>query len=529
MNKNRARPPKSPIVRPRRSQLIFASLILCGTVTLMTLIVLRWTNVPLGQQFNYRYSQLAELKTLNGVWPIALLLLPIVLAARWIVEAKARALGLSLGMLCILLLAVWTAFAIPRPIRQHSVNLVSPSHDGAFVMEANEIRSLPDYLRRFDQYIHRPVSAMGGTRILANPPGMTILAVAERRIFPVSNSWMTPIEHYLIDKEDVAQDEATFMFGHGLRYGMILLLMWALSAPLAYLLGRQFMAPLGAALFALLVTFNPCTVHFSPGKDAAQLLTINAMLLAWFHGVRRDRMWATALGGALLLVGAICGLIHFWVAVAALAASLWQAWSDGRFTRVVLKHALGATIGFLVLALVIYFASGWNCIATLMATGRLYNKVKNTIGINETLWLFIGLPIFLLFVTPALWTALALNFRNGVGDFASRFRKSHRRDLRTREANPSGARLLVCVMVSMALSYKLGVSWELPRVWIAYLPLLLLATMIDVPLFRNGNRRALTPILIIATVSMLFTAIHWTLLDVRESEYRAIITERAWY
>ena len=81
----------------------------------------------------------------------------------------------------------------------------------------------------------------------------------------------------------------------------------------------------------------------------------------------------------------------------------------------------------------------------------------------------------------------------------------------------------------MALSYTLGVSWELPRVWIAYLPLLFLAVMIDVPLFRFANRRALRPMLTIAIASMLFTAIHWTLLDVRESEYRAILTERAWY
>jgi hypothetical protein len=528
MKKNRARPPKTVIVRPRRSRLILGSLIIFGSVTLMTLIILRWSNVPLGQQFNYRYSQLAELKTATGIWPIFLVLLPLGASAFWVAKPGRRALGLSFGMLIILLLALWTALAIPRPIRQHSVNLVSPSHDGAFVMEAHQMGSLSHYLKNFDRYIQRPVSAMGGTRILANPPGMTILAVAERRVFPVSQNWMTPVERELIEHQGVDEDEATFMFGHGLRFGMILLAMWALSAPLAYLLGRQFMAPLGAALFALLVTFNPCTVHFSPGKDAAQLLTINAMLLAWFNGVKRDRMWATCLGGALLLVGAICGLIHFWVAVAALAASVWQAWSDGRL-RHVLKHAVAATIGFFLLAGLIYFASGWNSIATLIATGRLYNKVKNTIGINETLWLFIGLPIFLLFVTPALWTALMLSFRKGFRAFAPRFRRSSHVNPRNRQANPSGAKLFVCVFVSMALSYTLGVSWELPRVWIAYLPLLFLAGMIDVPLFRNANRRALKPIFAIAAISLCFTAIHWTLLDVRESEYRAIITNRAWY
>ena len=73
MKKKRARPPKTQIVPARRSQLIIGSLILCGSLTLMSLIVLRWCNVPLGQQFNYRYSELAELKTATGLWPIVLI------------------------------------------------------------------------------------------------------------------------------------------------------------------------------------------------------------------------------------------------------------------------------------------------------------------------------------------------------------------------------------------------------------------------------------------------------------------------
>src|SRR4051794_25050112 len=98
MKKNRARAPKIQIVRPRRSELVIGSLIFAGTITILTLIVLRWCHVPLGQQFNYRYSELAELKTATGLWPIVLLLLPIVLSARWVDEPRTRKLGLSLGM-----------------------------------------------------------------------------------------------------------------------------------------------------------------------------------------------------------------------------------------------------------------------------------------------------------------------------------------------------------------------------------------------------------------------------------------------
>jgi hypothetical protein len=513
MTRKQARPRKPQIVPTPRSQLIFATLFLTGAVTMMALIIMRWFDVPMGQGFAYRYSKLAELKTATGLWPIIIFALVLAPIAKLITSAKRRALGLSIGVLVMILLVLWTALAIPKPIRQHSVNMVSLSQDGAFVLEAQGIKSLRDYLQHFNERIQRPVSKMGGTRVLANPPGMTILASFERYLFPSGPHWKGWVDRELAREEDVQQPEAVWTFAHGLRFGAMLLLMWALSAPLAYLLGRQFMSPLGSALFALLVTFNPCTVHFSPGKDPAQLLTINAMLLAWFFGVRKDRMWATALAGALLLVGAICGLIHFWIALAALVASLWQAWSERSLGRVLTRYIPSAIIGFFLLALIIYFISGWNCISTLIASGRLYNKIKNTIGINETLWLFLGLPIFLLFVIPGFWTALVLALRHSARDPDAQL----------------GRRLLICTVVSMALSYTLGVSWELPRVWVAYLPLLFLSVMMQAPLVRLANRHALRPIVAIAVVSLIFTGIHWTLLDVRESEYRSIITNRAWF
>ena len=77
-----------------------------------------------------------------------------------------------------------------------------------------------------------------------------------------------------------------------------------------------------------------------------------------------------------------------------------------------------------------------------------------------------------------------------------------------------------------------GVTYELPRLWVAFLPPLVLGLSIDRPLLR-GSEKAAHPRLALALVMIVFTqiaftAMHWTLFDVRETEYR-LISERFYH
>ena len=73
----------------------------------------------------------------------------------------------------------------------------------------------------------------------------------------------------------------------------------------------------------------------------------------------------------------------------------------------------------------------------------------------------------------------------------------------------------------MLTTYLVGITYELPRLWIAFLPLLLLGVTADVPLLHGRTtRRALKPVMLVVIVSLVVSSWHWTLLDVRESEYR---------
>jgi hypothetical protein len=121
------------------------------------------------------------------------------------------------------------------------------------------------------------------------------------------------------------------------------------------------------------------------------------------------------------------------------------------------------------------------------------------------------LPIFLLFTSPGFWAPLALNVR------------------RLRRGNGFGRRLLICTLAAITLTYVIGVPYELPRLWVAFLPTLALGAMIDLPMFhaQRSPRRVWRPLAAIVAVQIAFTALHSTIFDVRESEYR-LTSERLW-
>ena len=477
-------------------------------------IYLLWLNdVPLGEsgKFIYRYSPFF-VRHLQA----ALLLLPIaggiLLAGRLLCASKIlwQRIGVAVLALVVASLAAWTWWAPPNALSQHAFNLSSPAHDGAFVIEAQRVGSINEFLRTFDQSLHRTVEEMRGTRVLSNPPGTTLLAVAVLRLFPPQPADPKWIER-AIEDEGVSDPAQVAQLSSSIRVGLALTILWAASAIFAYLLGRLFLSPLGAGAFTLLVLFNPATVCFTPGKDPVQLFTINAMLWAWFAGWRKDRPAMSILAGAFLVLGMVIGLIHLWVAMAAILASAWQNWRQGRsLVTLLMRHVLPCMAGALFLCSAIAFVSGWNIPATLLAVGHRFPEIQKALQYDRTLWFFIGLPLFLLFLSGGFWAFAGLRLRHRAWGF--------------------GASLLAATVLAMLATYLLGITYELPRLWVAFVPLLLLAAMADQPLLHGRNtRRALVPVMLLVIVAILATGLHWSIMDARETEYRVFSSERMFW
>jgi len=494
----------------RPSRLLGWALFLSASLPVMFLLILRQWDVKLGQgAIYYRYSQLLPIR-LWRCWP----LVPIGAAAAgalWFLSRGWRGAGSALACCVVIALACWTWWLPPHPIPQHFFNFWSQSQDGAFSMQALYADSAADYLRVFDKRLDWPVEQMGGTRVLSNTPGMTLLIIWLWHAWPMEIDPPGWLERYILREYNVTREQL-FGTSAGVKVSFLVTAMLAASGVFAYLLGRVLLSPGGAAVFAIAVTFNPGTVHFSPGKDPAQLLTINAMLWAAFAGWKTRSVRVSALAGALLVIGLALGLIHVWVTLAAGAAVAWQRWHERHSMQVLFsRNILPAAGGAAGVVLAIYFFAHWDLIATCLHVGRRYVQLQRETKVNHGLWLLIGLPIFLLFTSPVFWAFLAADLRRGWRAWW--------------DHGGIGLRLTVCTVAVMLVTYFVGLSWELPRLWVAFVPTLTLGVMADRPLAHARSPRSLWPLVLIAAVQLLYCGVHGSILDARESEYR-IISQR---
>jgi hypothetical protein len=530
-------PRRSAPVAVPRSRAIAGWLSLSFVLPFAFILILFARGTPLGQgYFVYRWSPVRHLRAAGALWIIPAMALAG--GAVWLMAGKstnARRGGLALFVLSVVAAGAWAWLAPPQAMTQEMFNLTSPSSDGAFLLEAGKFHSLPQYLRDFPRLMDRQTpESMGGTRVLSNPPGMTAFARFVLDTLGPEGGWL---ERTLLEGEEVPSEQLP-LAAATVRLGAALILAWIAAALAAYGLGRVFLSPAGAALFAIVATFNPCTVNFVPGKDPGQLLTINLMLWAWLAGWKWRSRSLCGLAGALLVIGSTFSLIHIWVALAAMAATTWQdlsasAWRSGRaegprsapgsdesgpsarplrgaIGEVLRSNVLPAVVGAVVLVALAWVALGWNIPLTLLATERRWSALQKTFQMNRPVWYAIGLPIFLLFLSPGLWTLLGTSLRRPRLNF--------------------GTRLALCTAVVMALIYfLLGVTYELPRLWVAFLPPLTLGLAIDGPLLRGAgeHRRVARVLVLIVLVQMFFTAFHWTFFDAREAEYR--LTTRRFY
>jgi hypothetical protein len=498
---------------PRRISLALA---LSAMLPLAALLLLRETHVPVGEpgETVYLFSAQSQPRLFERTWP-GLLAGALVAAGVWqLAGVSRRRLGAALTTVGITGLLVWTWWSPPIAVAQYMIDLLSPAQDGAFVLEVRHFPTGPrDYLRQFESRIQLSPKQMGSTRVMSNPPGMTLLAYATNATRSHAHALDVWLLGELGDTGDVAG-----VLSPAMRFGLLLAVMWGASALLAYLAGRRLLSPAGAAVFALVVTFNPCTVNFVPGKDPAQLLTINAMIWLWLIAWAGPREWRAAAwglaAGLVLVAGAVCGLIHLWVAAAVFAAT---AWAGG--WRSVLRPAIGAVVGAVLAFVFLRLTLGWNAPHALFAVYRRFKEVQPLIYPHQGLWFVIGLPIFLLFVSPGLivpaW--MAVRRRGYVGHQAGR--------------SSLGRPLLFATLIVMGLTYVFGVTYELPRLWVAFVPPLTLGAMAACPTFRGSwraSRHARWVLAAVVAVQVLFTITHVSLMDARESEQRILSHRLFW-
>ncbi len=499
---------------------------LAALLPLAATLLLFALNIPLGKPgaLTYPYSPLWAARQLALPWllPGAALLglgawlsFPSATAGRCCASSTTRRLGLASLVAGALATGLWVFIAPPRFVSQHCFNMISPSHDGAFLNESLTVEDVRDYLRAFPQRARTPPQEMKGTRVISNPPGTTLLAVGVRHLLSV---WPAPaglIDRTLVGAEAGPPPQRVRMV-LGLAFALALWLLWLLAGVFLYLAMRQFLEPGPAAVLAGLCLFSPAALVFAPGKDPAQLLTAALPLWTWLVAWRRRSPAAAGVSGALLVAACLVSLVHVWLAaIVAVACAAGLVGHRGEWRLLTLRVILPAAGGALAAGAICY-GVGLDLLAALQAVAQSQARVTRGPGAMPLLWQALGIPLFGLFAGTGFWAALLWLTGGRSRDGPARF----------------GLVLVLAAALVMVLTVGFT-NIETPRLWIPFMPLLLLGLAVQLPQFRepggaaaaagSGRRGHARLLAVTLVVHVLCAALQWTYMDMRESEMRLLV------
>jgi len=482
-------------------------LALSALVPLVATILFFNLNVPLGKpdKFVYLYSPIVPQRLLALPW--AFLVAALLGGGAWLAFSQRRwssRAGLILMAAGCLAGSAWAYFAPPQFRHQHFFNMYSPSQDGAFLTEARYVHrvGVRNYLDDFPTRTETPAEQMRGTRVTSNPPGTTLVAVATLSLLERS-PWLTRAAYRLGTHEELPPKYA-YMVTISTAFACALLLLWLLAGPFLYWSARVFFPPASAAVFTAICLFSPATLLFTPGKDPAQLLTVALPLWLWLLAWRREWAWAAVLAGGAFVFACLVSLVHVWLAAVVFVATILATPAEQR-RRLAWRAWLPALGGAAVVVGGLAWFANLNLAATVWSVARAQAEVTRGENAMPLMWQTLGVPLFLLFAGPALWSTAWWSSRPHLRDAEARF----------------GLYLMLGAAVVMLATVGFT-NIETPRLWIPFTPLLLLGGALRLSVFRQPGRTAGVLLAALVFAQFATSAAQWSLMDAREAEIRLL-------
>jgi hypothetical protein len=224
----------------------------------------------------------------------------------------------------------------------------------------------------------------------------------------------------------------------------------ALTAPLAYALGRSLGAEQRGRVAALLTAFSPALVLFGV-TSVDYVFAALGTAAAWLLVSRRP--WARAAGCGLAAIGSFSSWLLLAIPVWTVLLVLQR---DGRRAAAIL--AAGAAAAVLVLNLALVVGLGYDPIAILRALGRIYGQGAAAHR-PYAFWVFGSPTAWLLMLgLPIAWIAM-----RGLA-----------------RADPAAVALAVVILVSSLAGFTKA---ETERIWLPFVPLACVAAA-AVPVHR---------------------------------------------
>ncbi|MBI5866349.1 MAG: hypothetical protein HZB38_17905 [Planctomycetes bacterium] len=491
-------------------------LILFSLVPVLTLLALRRLHVPLGKPgtITYPYSPFDALRLMRVIWLApAFVFLAVGLVLSTVDGRLKRTLADTATFFGLLAVGVWALAAPPHWSSQFFINMLSPSHDGAFLTEADHVRvtGVRPYLRDFAARAATPPQQLRGTRVISNPPGMTLLACGIDAVLRSSPELTRSLSEIGADAPDLS-DEMRFLLARGLAFACALIAMWAIGGLLLIAALRLLLPPTLASAVGICGAISPMVLLFSPGKDAAQLLTTALPLLLWLLAVRRRRRALACLAGAALVLACWFSLVHPWLAAIVMLASFLAAPAAER-KWLTLRAILPAAAGALLAAFLGWLLTDYEFFSASAAVAKAQAAITRGPQAMPLAWQYLGVPLFLLFCGPALGWLLTCGATISDGN---------------QQTRRFGGWLFVLAAIVM-LGTTGFTNMETPRLWIPFAALLTVGAACwrspPPAIVETPARRPLLVALI--AVQLLASAVQWSQMDMREAEMRLLNTDSA--
>jgi len=345
---------------------------------------------------------------------------------------------------------------------------------GAFVGQAMNIESAGTYLRGFPGIGGSHWGQQGGTRVISNPPGASMLIYGCRRLLE-ARPWLQ--EHYAgTSGESVlpppgAPPDVRRAYLH---YALVMFvpdvffLLIALGMPPLWWLAHVLLPEEQARFPAITAALAPSLFVFSFTKDA---FLVSLALWFWWalYRAARDQSLPSALGaGLVLFVGLQFSLAFAIVAAIGACAAFLVQHSRGEATsslreRGLTKLATAVLAGLVAPALALWLAIGYEPWEALLTAYRGHGQYVREFGQSYRVWVWLNLVHLILFMgapAAASWLASIWNqIRTG---------------LRERSLRALDPYFLSVTGLLLLLNLSGKNLSEVPRLWLFFMPVLYL-------------------------------------------------------
>ena len=207
------------------------------------------------------------------------------------------------------------------------------------------------------------------------------------------------------------------------------------------------------------------------------------------------------MAGAVAAVAVAVSLAHVWVGAIVLVATVTSPHVNRTW---LLRRGLPAALSGLVGTIVLWgLLLDFDLLRSAWAVARAQAHVTRGPGSMPLIWQALGIPLFALLAGAGLWYLLPRAFGRPAANHVELF----------------GRRVLaLCLLVLVATVGFTNV--ETPRLWIVFVPLLMLGAALQAPLLRRTARRRGLLLALLVGLHLTAASVQWSLLDARETEFR---------